>query len=102
MARLRTLAPRLAPARQAVAEAPPKQADPFYATPEWRALRETRLQMDGYACAHPGCEARAIVVDHVVSRKNGGSDLLTNLRSLCRTHDNRFKEDHTGTRRGRG
>ena len=102
MARLKTLAPRLAFACQAIAEAVPKQADPYYSSSEWRALREARLALDGHRCTHPGCDARAIVVDHVVSRRNGGSDDLQCLRSLCRTHDNRFKEDHTGRRRGGG
>lgn len=102
MARLKTLAPRLAPARQVIAEAAPKQVDPYYATPEWRALREARLRLDGYRCTVLGCDAAALVVDHVVSRRNGGSDELAGLRSLCRTHDNRFKEDHTGRRRGGG
>ena len=100
MPRLKTLVSRLVLASQAVAAPAPKQADPYYSTPEWRALREARLRLDGNRCTVQGCDLPAVVVDHVVSRRNGGSDDLACLRSLCRTHDNRFKEDHTGRRRG--
>jgi 5-methylcytosine-specific restriction endonuclease McrA len=77
---------------------PPKQADPYYFTPEWKALRQACLKRDGYACVM--CGEPAIVADHIISRKAGGTDALSNLRSLCREHDNRFKERPGGWRRG--
>jgi 5-methylcytosine-specific restriction endonuclease McrA len=48
----------------------------------------------------PRCGRRAIVCDHIISRRNGGSDDDSNLRSLCRTCDNRLKENHLDERRG--
>lgn len=78
---------------------PTKVADPFYGTPEWRALRLACLQRDRFRCAIPGCEVRASVADHLVSRRDGGIDRLDNLRSLCRTHDNQLKELPVGRRK---
>ena len=87
---------------RSVAKVPPKSADPFYASTDWKTLRLKVLQRDGFRCFVEGCTERAIIADHIVSRKNGGSDDMGNLRSCCRTHDNRFKEDATGVRRSRG
>jgi hypothetical protein len=74
--------------------------DPYYSTPQWHALRNVVLHRDRYTCVVPGCNARAVVVDHIVPRKHGGMDLLSNLRSLCRTHDNKIKERMGGYNRG--
>ena len=100
MARLKVLAPRLKPALQASVAFPPKVADPYYFTPEWKALRVACFERDGYICVVQGCGKAACVADHVVPRKQGGLDDLKNLRSLCRTHDNGAKENHLGERRG--
>jgi hypothetical protein len=43
-----------------------------------------------------------VVVDHIVSRSRGGADVLSNLRSLCRAHDNQVKKDATGAYRPGG
>jgi 5-methylcytosine-specific restriction endonuclease McrA len=98
---VRMLAPRVRAADLAVVRLPPKAADPYYLTPEWRELRRQTLERDGGICTVPGCGRRALVADHIVSRKAGGADALHNTRSLCRLHDNRFREDPTGRRRER-
>ena len=67
-------------------------SDPFYRTAQWRKLRVAVLQRDGYRCVVPACEHRAVVVDHIISPKNGGAHVMWNLRSLCRDHDNQMKE----------
>ena len=85
---------------RSVAKVPEKQADSFYGSTDWKTLRLRVLQRDRYRCFMPGCTERAIIADHIVSRRNGGSDGMSNLRSCCRTHDNRFKEDASGVRRG--
>ena len=102
---MRTLKPLIASADMRIAKAPPKVADAFYASAEWRALRAQTLRRDGGRCVL--CGEPAVVADHVISRRRwfaerrpGSPDTLDNLRSLCRTHDNRFKEDATGARRG--
>ncbi len=95
---VRIVAPRLPLARTAIVRLPLKEADPYYLTPEWRELRERALARDGYRCTVPGCGRAAVVADHIISRKAGGADALHNTRSLCRLHDNRFREDPTGRR----
>ena len=98
---VRMLAPRVRAADFAIVRLPPKAADPYYLTPEWRELRRQTLERDGGVCTAPACGRPAIVADHIVARKAGGADALHNTRSLCRLHDNRFREDPTGRRRER-
>jgi 5-methylcytosine-specific restriction protein A len=76
--------------------------DPFYACAQWRSLRKQALERDGYLCQAPGCQRAATIVDHIVSRRCGGADALSNLRSLCVICDNRIKEDARGRRRRGG
>jgi 5-methylcytosine-specific restriction endonuclease McrA len=88
---LRTVQPPLKTADLSIARLPPKTADPRYRTTDWKALRQQILERDNYQCEAPGCRVRAIVVDHIRSPRNGGSDDPSNLRSVCRTHDNRAR-----------
>ena len=74
--------------------------DKFYRSAEWLALRKAALKRDNYRCIAPGCGKPAVIVDHIVSRRAGGQDTLSNLRCLCRSHDAAIKEDHLGRRRG--
>lgn len=76
--------------------------DPFYLSKVWRRLREARLRIDHHTCVVPGCDARATVVDHIVSRRAGGADVLSNLRSLCREHDDQVRERPDGKRANQG
>jgi len=53
---------------------------------EWRKIR------DAYLAGHPWCEVcgeLATDVDHIVSRRRGGTDDDSNLMSLCHTHHSR-------------
>ena len=99
---LRTIKPRLRPANQAAVEYKGKSVDPFYVSPEWKETRAAILKRDNYQCAVPGCKAVACVVDHILRRKDGGTEDWNNLRSLCRTHDGNMKEDHLGRRKNIG
>jgi HNH endonuclease len=76
--------------------------DPYYRTSHWLRLRAAALGRDGHRCTAPGCTARANVVDHIISRRNGGLDTLTNLRSLCAHHDSQIKENTDGKRKNNG
>ena len=76
--------------------------DSFYASPFWRSLRKQALERDRHQCMAPGCCRKATIVDHIVSRRRGGADALSNLRSLCVACDNRIKEDANGMRRRGG
>jgi hypothetical protein len=78
-------------------------SDPYYQTSVWRRLRKTALQRDGYQCTTPGCHGTdRLTVDHIVSRRAGGADELTNLRTLCGRCDGQVKELASGVRRGGG
>ena len=99
---IRLLAPRLRNVDLTIAKIPEKRADPFYLSAEWKALRLACLRRDRFRCTIQGCGQPACVADHIVSRKAGGADELANLRSLCRLHDNRFRERPSDSSRGRG
>jgi len=74
----------------------------FYRTSEWKALRDAALKRDRNQCQAPGCQRRATHVDHIQTRPAVGhltpADVLTNLRSLCATHDGQVKEMASGRR----
>jgi 5-methylcytosine-specific restriction endonuclease McrA len=76
--------------------------DPFYSSPRWLRLRGAVLRRAKGKCEVPGCGQSAVVVDHIISRRNGGHDCMANLRALCRQHDNNTKEDAAGKRRSGG
>jgi 5-methylcytosine-specific restriction endonuclease McrA len=98
--RLRTVAARMATADTSAARVPDKVPDAFYRSSEWQATRARILKRDKGRCQR--CGGRAGIVDHIVARRDGGTDADDNLRSLCRTCDNVLKEDHLGRRRGGG
>jgi 5-methylcytosine-specific restriction protein A len=53
----------------------------FYLSPRWRLVRAAQL------AAHPRCKdcgAVATEVDHVLSRRRGGTDDFENLASMCK------------------
>ena len=79
-----------------------KTAEPFYATQEWKAAREACLKRAKYRCEVQlsDCQGRAFIADHIVSRRNGGAEYdQANLRAICRSCDNKLKENHLGLRR---
>lgn len=75
-----------------------KIADRYYSSPSWKTLRASCLRRDNHTCVVEGCGQRAIVADHIVARSAGGLDSISNLRSLCRLHDNQARERSDGTR----
>lgn len=61
---------------------------PSGSTRRWRRIRRLVLERDGYRCKVPGddgrpCDAYASHVDHVVRRRDGGTDAPANLRAAC-------------------
>ncbi|NMJ41832.1 HNH endonuclease [Roseomonas sp. JC162] len=54
----------------------------FYGTAEWKALRAACLRAHPI-CATSGCGARSVVADHVIPRRQGGTDSLDNLVGRC-------------------
>lgn len=51
-------------------------------TPGWDALRAFVIQRDGNECCWCGATS-GLVVDHIISRRNGGAHHPDNLRALC-------------------
>ena len=98
-ARLHFAKPRVSTADLYRAKLPPKVADDFYATPEWKRLRHNCLARDGFKCVVAGCGERASFADHIIRRRDGGKDELGNLRSFCRHHDAMAKERWDGSRK---
>ena len=101
--RLSNIKPRVAAADLTRAKLPPKAADPFYASPEWKGLRQACLRRDGFMCVGIGgkpCGSRAVFADHIIRRRDGGKDDLGNLRSLCASCDAKAKERWDGSRKG--
>lgn len=56
--------------------------DPYYRTPQWRALRAAVLERDPI-CKTPGCGRASQHADHITPRSRGGADSMGNLRGLC-------------------
>lgn len=57
---------------------------------DWDALRKQALERDKYLCQCPECKAsgrirKATEVDHIVRKADGGTNDLSNLRSV--NHD---------------
>ena len=92
MTKLRMAQPRVGTADTSIAKAPLKQADPFYLTPEWRALRDQLVAQRGRRCEDPGhigdrdLTDRAIYGDHIHELKDGGAPLVArNVMLMCAT-----------------
>lgn len=76
--------------------------DPFYNTPQWRALRKQALIRDCYRCVvcqrdvHHKGQSR---VDHIVSRRQRPdlSLVLSNVRTLCPSCDNKRHAEKGGS-----
>jgi 5-methylcytosine-specific restriction protein A len=67
----------------------PEVQEPYYQSAEWRRLRRLCLERDRYRCTTPGCptsgrgQGGRLIADHIVERRDGGADALSNLRTLC-------------------
>jgi hypothetical protein len=69
---------------------------PYYQSAHWKALRRACISRDGGACTVPGCPKPGRVADHIETRPDVPHpcelDTLSNLRSLCFSHDAQVKE----------
>lgn len=74
----------------------PKQVDPFYLTPEYRAWRAKVITKAGHRCeainddgsrCHKAEPAHRLFADHIVELQDGGAALdVRNGRCLCGSH----------------
>ncbi len=67
---------------------PPKAVDPFYVSKEWAVLRARFLKLVGKRCQICGSDDR-VAVHHITPRKEGGGDVMSNLKALCHGCHNR-------------
>lgn len=76
----------------------PQVQDPYYGSSEWKRLRAACWKRDGYRCTSEHCttpdrgRGGRLIAHHEKERREGGSDALWNLKTLCpacheRTHD---------------
>lgn len=58
-----------------------------YGKRAWKLARAERLSIDNWQCQDCGrvVTGREAHVDHIVPKSAGGSDLMSNLRTLCRS-----------------
>ncbi len=83
----------------------PEVQDPFYGSAEWKRLRAACIQRDGGRCVARDCKTPdrghggRLTADHIVERRKGGPDALTNLRTLCALCDGRRHADKAKSNR---
>lgn len=81
---LRMLQPSVATLDTRAAKPAPKIADPFYLSPEWRALVARLIADRGRRCQECGRMRCRIFGDHIHERKDGGAELEpANIKLLC-------------------
>ena len=56
--------------------------DKVYLPEDWDEIRQERIGIDGNQCANCGSTG-ILQVHHIVSKQHGGTDELSNLRTLC-------------------
>ncbi|GAP24022.1 endonuclease [Gluconobacter frateurii NBRC 101659] len=84
MALLRCINSGLAVLDTSIARVPPKTADAFYVSKEWRGLMATILKQRGRVCERCGRTGCRIFGDHIVELKDGGAKLdPSNVQLLC-------------------
>ncbi len=78
-----------------------KVADPFYNSPEWRALASEVKKERGNKCEICGSRNR-VIADHIKEIRDGGARLdKSNIQLLCTKHHNQ-KTHAERARRARG
>jgi 5-methylcytosine-specific restriction endonuclease McrA len=70
----------------------PKSRDQIYAEPGYRRLR-AEILAGKPICVYPGCTAVADTLDHIVPVSRGGSNHPSNLRPMCRRHNEALGRD---------
>jgi len=110
---MRMLTGRVATLDVRIAKPPPKKADPFYLSPEWRALL-ARLMVERFGspanarcedplCKSPGRRGVRLFGDHVHELKDGGAPLDPhNVLFRCGSCHTRKTAEARAVRNARG
>lgn len=63
--------------------------DPYYQTKEWKQLRAYKLSINPLCedCQDLGLTTQGCTADHIIPRKQGGRDVIENLRTRCKHHN---------------
>jgi len=77
---VKMIGPRIAAIDTRAVKPPPKRADNFYLTPEWRGLMDEIIAERGRRCEDPRCQSpdctrKRIFGDHIVEIQDGGAKL---------------------------
>jgi 5-methylcytosine-specific restriction endonuclease McrA len=73
----------------------PVAPDPYYQSKAHHDFRTAVLRRDNFRCVAPDCTTwlrgagGRLIADHIVARKDGGTDDLLNGRTLCAACDNK-------------
>ncbi|MEP9389640.1 HNH endonuclease [Mesorhizobium sp. KR9-304] len=92
--KLRMMVPAIRTMDTRTVKVAPKRADPFYLTPEWRALMDAIIVERFGSRAHARCEDRQcqyphrrgirVFGDHIIEIKDGGALLdRRNIKCVC-------------------
>jgi 5-methylcytosine-specific restriction protein A len=93
--RLSVQAPRLRP--------PPKRAEPFYQSAEWKRLVARRkLDRDYFAALARAKAGERVILDHVHERRDGGADLDPANTEWLTMSEHAAKTAKAKARRARG
>ena len=79
------------------------QREAGYGRKAWKLARAAALVRDAYQCQACGvvCTGRNAHVDHVIRKRDGGTDELWNLKTLCRScHSKKTVREEQGGRVG--
>ena len=81
---LKTIGFKLKPTDTRRLKPPEKVVESFYSTSQWKETAAAVRRRDGYKCVKCGASDGWLPVDHIVERKDGGSDYdPSNLQTVC-------------------
>jgi 5-methylcytosine-specific restriction endonuclease McrA len=73
----------------------------YYATREWKDIKNAVIRKDGYKCQRCGSK-RDLVVHHIQPRNDGGADIESNLKTVCKPCHIKEHRELAATRGGTG
>lgn len=72
----------------------------FYGSGRWKRIRLAQLRREPLCrlCLEEGVIKPARVADHIIPRREGGTEDESNIQSLCWTHHQRKRQQERGQR----